>query len=147
MKPDPKRFVEIAAAHVMLNVAPALGSYEQSGAMVLAAMLMTLNEEMERAAARRVEENRELRRIFAEALAAVTDAGLRERLALAAKGEETSFTVSDLERANAELRALLIELHAHVESSSTPDARRVEEAIWRELAASTERRKLMMAPF
>jgi arginine decarboxylase-like protein len=148
MKPDPKRFLEVAAAHVMMNVAPALSNgYEQSGAMVLAAMLMAVNEEMERAAARRVEENRELRRIFAGALAVVTDAGLRGRLASAASGDDTSFTVSDLERSNAELRALLIELHAHVEESNTPDARRVEAAIWRELVASTERRRLMMAPF
>jgi FKBP-type peptidyl-prolyl cis-trans isomerase (trigger factor) len=115
--------------------------------MLLGVMLMALNEEMERAASRRVEENREMRRIFADASGTVTDAGLSERLAHAAKGNETSFAISDLERANAELRALLIELHAHVEELDAPDARSVEAEIWRELVASTERRRLMMSPF
>jgi hypothetical protein len=147
MKPDAKRFLDVAAAHVAMNVAPALGRYEQSAAMVLAAMLMAAGEEMERAAARRVEENRALRRIFAGALEAVGDAGLRERLAAAANGEEISLAVSDLENSNAKLRALVIELHACVEELTTPEARRIEQAIWQELVLSTERRRLMMAPF
>ncbi len=55
--------------------------------------------------------------------------------------------VSDLERSNAELRSLLIELHAHVETLEAPEARRIEAAIWRELVTSTERRALAIGPF
>jgi hypothetical protein len=110
-------------------------------------MLISVGEEFERAAARRSEENRALRGLFARAAPGVTEPGLRERLERAAAGEETSLRVSDLERANGELRALLIELHVHVEELDSPAARQIESAIWQELAASTERRKLMMGPF
>jgi hypothetical protein len=148
MKPDPKRLLDVAAAHVMMKLGPALPSgYEQSGTMVLGVMLMALNEEMERGAARRVEENREMRRIFAEAAPVVTDAALGERLAAAANADDTSFAISDLERGNAELRGLLIELHALIEGLDGTEARRIDDAIWRELVTSTERRRLLMAPF
>ena len=52
----------------------------------------------------------------------------------------------DLEAGNRALRSLLIELHAHVEGLPGDGARRIEAAIWRELAASTERRKLASGP-
>jgi hypothetical protein len=148
MKPDVDRFLEVAAAYLMMHVAPALGStYEQSNVTVLVAMLMAVREEFERAAARRVEENRELRRLFAAAAPAVQDASLRRRLDEAVGSDDPSLAVSDLERSNALLRGLLIELHAHVEALDSPQARDIEAAIWRELVASTERRRLMMGPF
>ncbi len=148
MKPDVDRFLEVAAAHLMMHVAPAVGSaYEQSNVTVLVAMLMAVREEFERAAARRVEENGALRRLFAEAVPAVRDAALRGRLDEAARSADASLAVSDLERSNAQLRGLLIDLHAHVEALDSQQARQVEAAIWRELVASTERRRLMMGPF
>lgn len=148
MKPDPARFLGVAATHLMTQTAPALGpGYEQSNANVLALMLLAVGEELERAAARRVEENGELRRIFAEAVSVVEDARLRDRLEASAASTEESLAVSALETANAALRALLVELHAHVETLDSPEARRVEAAIWSELVASTERRKLGMGPF
>jgi hypothetical protein len=55
--------------------------------------------------------------------------------------------VPELEAGNRALRALLIELHAHVEGLESAEARRIEAAIWRELAASTQRRKLSLGPF
>ena len=148
MKPDIDRFLEVATLHLMTQIAPALGTgYAQSNANIMAMMLMAVREEFDRAAARRVEENRALRHLFADASPAVGDAELRQRLETAAKDEDTSFKVSDLERSNGVLRGLLIELHAHVEELDSPAARRVEADIWRELAASTERRRLMMGPF
>ncbi len=110
-------------------------------------MLIAVGEEFERAAARRSEENRALRALFAQAVPVVTEPGLSERLEGAAAGEETSLRISELEQANAELRGLLTELHAHVEELDSPAARQIERAIWQELVASTERRKLMMGPF
>jgi hypothetical protein len=66
---------------------------------------------------------------------------------LAARGEDASLAVSALEQGNCELRALLIELHVHVEELASLAARELEAGIWRELVASTERRKLGIGPF
>ncbi len=148
MKPDVARFLDVAAGHLMLRTAPGLAAgYEQSTVTMLAVMLLAVREEFDRAASRRVEENAALRRLFAESLAAVQDGALRARLAAAAEGGEASLNVADLDAANAGLRALLIELHAHVEELSTAAARRVEQAIWAELVASTERRRLSLQAF
>jgi len=148
MRPDLDRFLEVATAHLMVDVAPALDSgYAQSNTMVLGLMLGALREELERVAARRVEENCVLRGLFRDASGCVEDAALGQRLEAAAASEEPSLLVSDLERSNCALRALLIELHAHVETLDSAEARRIEEAIWRELAASTERRRLSIGPF
>ncbi len=143
MKPDVTRFVEVAVTHLMTKTAPALRpGYEQSSLMVLGAMLGAVRHEFERAAARRVEENAALRRLFAEAAPSVRAIELRKKLEEAADGEDSSLIVSDLERNNAALRGLLIDLHVHVEELDSPEARLIEEKIWRELAASTERRTL-----
>ena len=49
MKPEVDRLLEVAAAHLMMKTAPALGGgYEQSNAMALGAMLMTAREENNR---------------------------------------------------------------------------------------------------
>ncbi len=148
MKPDMKRFFDVAAAHLMMKTAPALGGgYEQSSVGVLGAMLIEAGVEFERAASRRVEENAALRGLFAHAAPVVTDRALREKLEAAARGEDGSLAISNLERVNGELRALLIELHACVEGLDSAEARRVESAIWAELVASTQRRRIMLGPF
>ena len=148
MRPSLDRFLEVAAAHLMLKTAPALATaYEQSSAMLLGVMLTAVREEHERAASRRAEENATLRALFADALEAVEEPALRARLEAASQGADASLLVSDLEQANVELRSLLIELHAHVEERPGEAARRVEAAIWRELVASTERRRLSLGTF
>jgi len=148
MKPEPGRFLAAAAGHLMLKTAGALApGYEQSSVSVIGLMLTQLAEEFERAAARRIEENRALRRIFADAVAVVADDVLRAKLAEAARGDDTNFTVSALEQNNCALRTLLIELHVHVEELDSEAARRLEAEIWRELVTSTERRKLGIGPF
>jgi len=90
---------------------------------------------------------RELRRIFTAASEVVESGELRRKLEDAARGEDASLGVSDLERGNADLRGLLIELHAHVEELGSESSRALEQEIWRELAASTERRKLAIGTF
>lgn len=148
MKPDPRRFLEVAAVHLMTRTGPALGpGYEGSTAQSLGVMLLAVGEELERAAARRVEENAALRALFAESAPVVDDPALAARLAEAARGGDPDLAVPALEAANAALRGLLVALHAHVETREGPDARRVEDAIWRELRLSTERRRLAMGPF
>ncbi len=148
MKPDIDRFIDVAAMYLMMQLAPSLGSkYDQSNVATLGALLTVMREEFDRASARRVEENRALRSLFAEAAPVVEDPALHAQLGEAAASDDPSLLVSELERTNAALRALLIQLHAHVEQLATPAARRLETAIWAELAKSTERRRLMLAPF
>jgi hypothetical protein len=148
VKPDVPRFLDVAAGYLMMQAAPHLAiSYQQSTVAMMAVMLLTVGEEFDRAAARRVEENRAMRELFAGAVAVVSDGDLRGRLAAAAASSDPGFTIADLERANAALRALLIELHAHVEDLAGPAARDLEAAIWRELVTSTERRRLSLQAF
>lgn len=148
MKPEIPKVLEILAGTFLFEVAPNVSpSYRKSSVGVSALLLGMVREEWDRAAARRVEENDALRALFREASAAVSDTDLRRRIDEAAAGRDASLLVSDLERANDALRALLIALHAFVETQPGPAARRIDDRIWRELVASTERRKLGLAPF
>ena len=147
MKPEASHALERLMQALLTEIAPALQPpYRQASVSIQAMLLLAIREELERAAARRVEENRALRVLFADAASAVTEAALRERLAAAAASDDASLLVTELEAGNRALRALLIQLHAHVESLAGPDARRIEAAIWRELSASTDRRKLSLGP-
>jgi len=148
VKPDPSHVLERVMQSLLAEIAPAVQpAYRQASVAMHAMLLGSVREEFDRAAARRAEENAALRALFADAAATLGDAGLRERLASAARTADASLRVPDLDAANLALRALLIELHAHVETLAGPEARRLEAAIWRELAASTERRKLSLSPF
>jgi hypothetical protein len=148
MKPEIERVLEVCAIGLMGDVAPHVSpSYRQATVLSTAVVLTSVREELDRIAERRILENRALRELFRDALPAVEDAGLRERLATAAAEREDGYKISQLEAANAGLRGLLIELHVHVESLDSPAARRVESGIWRELQASTERRKLSLDSF
>ena len=147
MKPDAAHALERMMQALLTEVAPVVQpAYRQATVTMHAMMLLAIREELDRAAARRVAENGALRALFAEALPAVADAGLRERLAAAARSTDASLLVPELDAGNRTLRGLLIELHAHVETQGGEAARRVEATIWRELAASTERRKLSLGP-
>jgi len=148
MKPDIPVALQKLAGLLLLEVAPAVGvDYLQRNTGLTAIMLQVVAEEFERAAARRVEENGALRALFRGAAPAVADAGLRGRLEAAAAGADADLRVSALEAANASLRALVVELHAHVESLASPDAQRVDDAIWAELRRSTDRRLISLSPF
>ena len=147
MKPEASHALERLMQALLTEIAPALQPpYRQASVSIQAMLLLVIREELERAAARRVEENRALRALFADAARAVTELPLRDRLGAAAASDDASLLVTELEAGNRALRALLIELHAHVESLTGPEARRIEAAIWRELSASTERRKLSLGP-
>ena len=146
MKPDVGTVLDVVGGKLLLEIAPAVQASYQRQSVALTGILLTMvKEEWERSAARRVEENAALRALFGRAVAA--DAGLRGRLAEAAQGAEAGFAISQLEQSNQALRKLLIELHAHIESLDTPEARALDDEIWRELAASTERRRFALAPF
>ncbi|HTO06760.1 MAG TPA: hypothetical protein VMR86_06850 [Myxococcota bacterium] len=148
MKPDVGTVLEVVGGKLLLEVAPAVGPGYQRQSVALTGILLTMvKEEWERSASRRVEENAALRALFGRAASVVTDPELRRRLGEAAASADASFQISLLEQANAALRTLLIELHAHVESLESPAARALDDEIWSELVASTERRRFGLAPF
>lgn len=148
MKPDVPVALQKLAAALLVEVAPAVGvDYLQRNTGVAALMLNLASEEWDRAAARRVDENAALRALFRDAAPVVADAALRARLEEEASGTDGDLRISALETANAALRGLLVELHAHVEVLEGPRARALEDAIWAELRRSTERRALSFAPF
>ncbi len=147
MRPSVDVILGRLSASLLTEVAPLVSvDYVQRNLGLVAMLLGFATEEWDRAVEWRVEENREIRKVLRESASVVTDGALRARLGEAAAGEE-GLKVSVLDRANDGLRALLIELHEHVESLDTPAARQVEAAIWGELLASTERRALSLAPF
>jgi hypothetical protein len=148
MKPDVDVTLQLIAANLMTEIAPKISDdYTQRNSMLTVMLLQSAAEEWDRAAARRVEENCTLRRLFAEVAPEIGDRDLRGRLEAASGEEDESLRISDLNRSNDGLRTLLIELHAHVEELDTEAARRIEAAIWQELRVSTERRALSLAPF
>ena len=136
------------AQDLIERVIPAISpSYHQGTVGMIATLLAIVGEEWDRAASRRIEENQRLRELFRESAPAVNDPALRTRILKLADTRDNDFHISALENNNCTLRAALIELHAHVESQSSPEARKVEAAIWDELAKSTERRRLLSAQF
>ena len=148
MKPDLGRVLEQTAISLMTEIAPAVTpAYRQSSVGALGALLIAAREEAERAAARRVEENQALRALFGRAADVVDDAALAERLRRASAGSDPDLHISALDAGNARLRGDLIALHAHIEGQAGSAARELEEAIWAELVASTERRRFALSAF
>jgi hypothetical protein len=120
--------------------------YQQKTGLVLGVLLMIASEESDRLVDRLVEENAALRDLFASARNVVEDRLLAERLGEAAAGEDASLRVSSLQPENHRLRALLVDLHARVEEDPSEEARALEDSIWAELARSSQRRTLVLAP-
>ena len=148
MTPDLGRFLEVASVHLLQRSAPALAAgYEQSSVMTLAILLGVAREEVDRAAARRFEENEALREFFRRWQGVVAKEELRSRIIAAAGGSDRSLLVPELEKNNAALRELLIEMHAQIEEQEDDEARACEDALWLELVVSTERRRLSLGPF
>jgi len=148
MRPPVPIAFQTIAMDLLMRVVPAITPpYHQGTVGMIATMMLMTAEEWDRAASRRLEENNRLREIFAEAAPIVTDPALKRRMAELAETRDDDLRVSALESSNCALRAALIELHAHVEGRADPQARMVDDVIWKELARSTERRRLSTAPF
>jgi hypothetical protein len=120
-------------------------AYGAQTLQLAAALSMMCAQEFDRAAARLVEENDALTRLCADAAALVGDPALRDELRSAANAGSPSLLVGVLHERNRLLRALLIRLHAHVETLDGDAARALEADIWAELVESTRRRQLDMA--
>ena len=125
MTPSVPSVLAEMASLVARNADPATPPAERASALGLTSMLLMLAAEVwDSAAARLVEENR--------ALAAL----------LPDTASEADLRISALQAENARLRARLIE--AQIAAEQSGDTRRLE-AIWAELVASTERRKLSVS--
>ena len=126
MTPDVPSVLSELAGLLVRNAAPDVPDAERASALGLSSMLLALAAEVwDGAAERLVQENR--------ALAVLLDDA----------ASEASLNLSALRAENARLRARLIE--AHIAAERAGDMAR-EEAIWTELRASTERRKLSVSP-
>ena len=110
-----------------------------------AALSMMCAQEFDHAAARLAEENAALTALFADAGAVVADDALRTDLQSAIAEASGSLLVSVLYERNRTLRALLVRLHAHVETLDGDPARALDARIWNELVESTRRRHLDLA--
>jgi hypothetical protein len=147
VKPDVDLVLRVVAAKLVNEVAPAIGdAYVRSNLEVAAALLLVAAEDYDRAAEMRVEENRALRALFADRGPGVEEAALRARLLAVAQTVDANVRVSDLERSNAELRALVIELHAHADARSDAWAIETRAAVWRELTSGVARRAIGFYP-
>jgi hypothetical protein len=121
----PSVLAELAGLLVR-NSLPNVPDGERANALGLSAMLLSLAAEVwDGMAAMLVEENRAFRALLGEA------------------GADEDLRISALKAQNDRLRARLIEAHAAAEDSG--DSER-DAAIWAELVASTERRKLSVSP-
>lgn len=156
MNPTVPAVLAAVAALVRDDAGPSLGdSYVGQQLLRGVALLESAAEEFDRAVARRVAENAAMRALFATAAPVVAASrgadGAEDRLAAelatAAAGVDADLRVSALDASNHVLRGLLVNLHAWCERCDAPAARALEAAVWTELRASTERRRLAMSRF
>lgn len=117
MKPSPELVLNQTFANIVMEMAPALPpGYGQSSAATAGALLLMVAQEFDRAADIRAKENRVMRALFADA-AKNASGGLGAKLNAVVGVRDEDLTVSGLDRANGELKRLLIELQAHAEQA------------------------------
>lgn len=123
--PVPDVLAELAGL-LLKNAMPGVPEPERASDLSLSAMLLMLTGEIwDRQAHILVEENRAVRALLGET------------------GEDADLHLSILKAENDRLRAALID--AHIAAEAAGDVAR-QDAIWAELAAATERRRLDTAP-
>jgi hypothetical protein len=119
------------------QIAPGLSDgFAKEAARMAGSLIAIAGRAGEDAAAIRVEENARMRAIFAEAADVVSDPGLSTRLGEAALSQDPGLRISQLDAETGRLRKLLVELHAWLEERSEPEARRLDQAIWRAIRAA-----------
>ncbi len=111
----------------------ASGDYAAGQLGILGMLAVLAAQEAERGTAARLWENGAMRALFAEAVSGF-DGDLGGRLAAAAAGADDDFTWTALDRANADLRRLLIALHEAVEERRDAALDRAILALYRRMA-------------
>jgi hypothetical protein len=148
MKPDPHAVLGFLTELLMVEVAPKAQPPYLGGTIgMVGTALAVLTEEWDRAASRLVEENRAIRALFRRAERVRLDPLLADELRALAGTEDDDLRISALDRGNTGLRAALIRLQIAVETAVDEASKALNEAIWAELSASTERRRQASAPF
>ncbi len=138
MKPDTGLLLNSLAREVAEKIVPQLDSdYARADGGLIVELLLAAAGDMDTAAARYIEENRQLRSLFSEASSVVGDEELSRELKTAAEEEEQDYKISSLQKKNDEQSGLLIRLHARVEIMDSGEARKIEDAIWNFLSART----------
>jgi hypothetical protein len=143
MTPEADQILRMSAGQLMAGVIPQLpNSYAQGSTALLSFLMLFAAEEYERGAEIRATDNAEMRATFGALAPLVHDAKLKALLEDAASSTDASLLISALDKSNAHLRALLIELQAHLEELPGDAARGGEKRIWGILKASATRRLL-----
>lgn len=117
MKPSPELVLNQAFAKIAMEMGPALPpGYGQGSATTTAVLLLMVGQEFDRAADIRARENRVMRALFGDAAKNITGE-LGAKLSAVAGNRDEDLTIAALDRANAELKRLLIDLQIHAEQA------------------------------
>jgi len=141
MKPAVSAVAANMAANLRDDIAPQLSGFRAGNAGMMSAMMDMIAEEWDRAAARLVGENADLRRVLARGAAFLGGPAGQPDMA------DQDLRISALERENELLRAQLIELQDAVERDQSADAQAIDEMIWDVLRRSVESRRITAANF
>jgi hypothetical protein len=142
MKPEPATVLNNTATKLLFEIGPALpAGYSQGSVTTLGVLLIMVAQEQGRAVDVRVSENIAMRAIFAKAQKLDLEFGAE--LADAAAKTVEPLELADLDRENAQLKALLIRLHARLEDLNDP----LRLDILDHLAAAAARRRIMLPAF
>lgn len=116
------------------RIAPQLtDDYAANAARMAQSLLAIVRLARDDEVALKVEENRRMREIFAEAGGVADDHALSARIAEAALSRDPGLRISQLDAETGRLRSLLVELHADVDSRDDEPAVRTSQSIWRAL--------------
>jgi hypothetical protein len=141
MKPSPELVLNQAFAKIAMEMGPALPpGYGQGSATTTAVLLLMVAQEFDRAADIRAKENRVMRVLFADAAKSITgELGAKLNAVVGVRDED--LTVAGLDRMNAELKRLLIELQTHTEQAGD---RALEIRILRFLSEAAAARQVFL---
>lgn len=141
MKPDIPAVLEDVARKLRETILPDLKGFQANMVGMTAAMLDMTAEAWDGAADRLVQENAALATLLGQGSTLTGDPVFRD----AAQEEAQDLKISTLERINDQRRRALIALQARIETDQSAQA--LNTAIWDELRASTERRRVTLANF
>jgi hypothetical protein len=141
MKPTPDLVLNHAFAKVAMEMGPALPSgYGQGSATLTGVLILMVSQEFNRAADIRANENAAMRALFAEVAPSI-GGDLGARLKGAAEAKDADINVATLDRSNAALKALLIELQVQAETAGT---RALETRILKLLSEAAAARQIFL---
>jgi hypothetical protein len=148
MKPQVPNVLRGFVGTLLTEILPNLSAeYSMGNAAVMCQSLSVIADEFERGAEIRFRENEEMRALFAEAAKIVTDKGLAARLLDASTGRDASLLISALDRSNAALASLLIELQVALEGMTGASVHAFESKVWDYLVTAADRRKFTLPSF